>query len=338
MCVVSVVVPVFNAVKSVETSLRSVLNQSFSDWELVVVDDGSTDGTGAVLDRVAMQDTRVRVIHKRNTGSGDSRNVGMAAARGKYLCFLDSDDLLEPDALEFLVARAEHDHTQILFYNNSDVYYDNAGNVDHIEDHEGYAFDVTKNEGFKRHFLALGEARYLFTAWNKLYLREFVEQVGARFATDIKVGEDMMFTLPLYRAVMRVSSTDRSFYRYTIREGSLLHSFDPDRYREARLVYRNAEREIGQWYAPGVAVYARDFIVQSQSYIFDLFKSSEHLNRFSMLRAILRDPVLALALKCAGHMPYRGQRVFVSVVKLHNLLLLNLYIYIVLLIRYMRIY
>lgn len=336
MCMVSVICPVFNASSTVVSSLRSVLVQSFEDWELLVVDDGSTDGTAEVLDRFSLEDSRVRVIHKKNTGSGDSRNVGIEAARGKYLCFLDSDDYLEPSALEFLVGRAEQDHSQILFFNNSDIYFDNNYQVDFIEEHEGLSFKITDNDGLKKKFVRLGEARYLFISWNKFYLREFVMDVKARFDTGIRVGEDVLFTLPLYCAVRRVSSTNRTLYRYSIRNGSLLHSFYPRRYQEACYVYQQAERIIGHWYEPGVQIYALDFVVQVQLFMFELLHALGLHDRLCLLNSMMHDPIFANALRRAGRSPYRSLSVFMFVAKIRNTLLMELYLDLMLLLRFCR--
>lgn len=334
MCMVSIVVPVFNAVDSIELSLRSILCQSFSNWELVVVDDGSTDGTDLVLDRLAAEDLRIRVIHKKNTGSGDSRNIGMSMAQGKYLCFLDSDDELEPDALEYLINRAEREQCQILFYNNVDIFYDDQGHVDHMKKHDGCSFAVTDNNGFKQHFLELADSYYLFTAWNKLYLREFVEKIGARFDVNIKVGEDTVFTMFLYKDVARVSSTDCSFYRYAIRNNSLLHSFNPDRYRDAKYVYKAANRIISPWYSLGISVYARDFISQVQLYLFDVIGIRiSFIKKMRLLHYVLCDPLFKSAMKKAGRMSYRGERVFVNFAGTHSTILVFMYM---ILVKYVR--
>ncbi len=103
MPLLSVVVPAYQVVEWLEESLRSVLDQSLADLEVVVVDDGSSDGTGELADRIAAGDDRVRVVHQPNAGLGAARNAGTAAATGEFLTFADSDDLVLPGAYELLV-------------------------------------------------------------------------------------------------------------------------------------------------------------------------------------------------------------------------------------------
>ena len=99
----SIIVPVYNAAAFLNATVSSVLHQTLADWELLLVDDGSTDGvTGKLCDEIAAQDERIRSIHKPNGGAGDARNYGIDRAQGDYLVFLDSDDLLTLDALSTL--------------------------------------------------------------------------------------------------------------------------------------------------------------------------------------------------------------------------------------------
>ena len=104
---VSIIVPVYNAEHTIPRCIESILNQEYSDFELLLVNDGSTDGSGAVCDAYAARDARIRVIHKENTGVSDTRNTALDQARGTYLQFLDSDDWITPDATSSLVRAAE---------------------------------------------------------------------------------------------------------------------------------------------------------------------------------------------------------------------------------------
>ncbi len=100
--IVSVITPVYNSVSSLTKAIESVIEQTFPDWELILVDDGSSDGSETVCDRFAVSDPRIRVIHQENQGLSVARNTGLSAAAGDYLQFLDSDDWLSADALEVL--------------------------------------------------------------------------------------------------------------------------------------------------------------------------------------------------------------------------------------------
>ena len=110
---VSVIVPVYNVYPYLRDCVQSVQAQSYQNWELLLVDDGSTDGSGELCDELAVEDGRIQVFHKPNGGLSDARNHGMHHARGEYFCFLDSDDLLPENALEKLVGLCEQHRADV---------------------------------------------------------------------------------------------------------------------------------------------------------------------------------------------------------------------------------
>jgi glycosyltransferase involved in cell wall biosynthesis len=113
MCEISIIVPVYDVEKYLKKCVDSILNQTFKDFELILVDDGSPDNSGAICDQYAEKDSRVRVIHKENGGLSDARNAGIEVARGKYLGFVDSDDFVNEDMYKQL-------YTSII-ENNADL-------------------------------------------------------------------------------------------------------------------------------------------------------------------------------------------------------------------------
>lgn len=116
MPIISVIIPAYNAAGYLERSLGSLHDQTFEDWEAVCVDDGSTDGTGALLDAFAAGDPRIRVIHKANEGVSVARNTGVAQAEGRYLLFVDSDDFLHPRTMEITFSLAERDGSDLVCF------------------------------------------------------------------------------------------------------------------------------------------------------------------------------------------------------------------------------
>lgn len=121
---VSVIVPVYNAGRFVDEAVASVTAQTFADWELILVDDGSTDDSGRRCDEAAASDSRIRVIHKPNGGLSDARNAGIDAARGEWITFLDADDRLDPRALELMTAEAASTRAEVVcadFYASADA-------------------------------------------------------------------------------------------------------------------------------------------------------------------------------------------------------------------------
>ena len=103
---ISVIVPCYNVERYIHQCLESIVNQTHSNLEIICIDDGSTDNTPAIIDRVALTDTRIKVIHKSNTGYGDTMNVGLEASTGDYIGIVESDDWIEPDMYETLLRAA----------------------------------------------------------------------------------------------------------------------------------------------------------------------------------------------------------------------------------------
>ncbi len=118
---ITVAIPVYNMEETVEKAVRSVMEQTYRDFELVVVDDGSTDSTPAILDSLAAEDGRVRVIHQKNQGRAGARSTGVKNARGEYLAWLDADDWMEKEALEKLIGAIDATGAEVALCNYANV-------------------------------------------------------------------------------------------------------------------------------------------------------------------------------------------------------------------------
>lgn len=117
MCLVSVIMAVYNDESRVERAIESVKRQAFKEWELISIDDGSTDKTSIILDMQSSLDNRIKVLHlAQNGGPGKARNIGISKALGKYICFLDSDDLLKEDSLNILYKVAEETNSEEVYF------------------------------------------------------------------------------------------------------------------------------------------------------------------------------------------------------------------------------
>ena len=119
---ISIIVPVYNVEKYLEKCVRSILAQTFTDFELILVDDGSPDSSGAMCDQFAEQDQRVKVIHKENGGLSDARNAGIEIATGEYLGFVDSDDYIADDMYELLYTNIVKEDADLSICGIYDVY------------------------------------------------------------------------------------------------------------------------------------------------------------------------------------------------------------------------
>ena len=213
---VSIIVPVYNAEQYLRRCVDSILNQEYTDFELFLVNDGSTDSSGDICEEYGNKDTRVIVIQKENTGVSDSRNLALDRARGKYLQFLDSDDWITPDATRLFVRAAEEYGCDMVISDFYRVVGERLSPKGDIEE-EG----VLTREEFAAHMMENPADFYYGVLWNKLYRRDIVEEHNLRMDTDISWCEDFMFNLEYIRYAKVFYALHAPIYYYVKRKGSL---------------------------------------------------------------------------------------------------------------------
>ncbi|TGA94464.1 bifunctional glycosyltransferase family 2 protein/CDP-glycerol:glycerophosphate glycerophosphotransferase [Streptomyces sp. MZ04] len=216
----SVIVPVYKVQAYLHACLESVLHQSFTDLELIVVDDCSPDACGALIDEFAARDTRVKTVHlKENVGLGRARNAGMEHACGDYLVFLDGDDTLTPGALHAISDRLkETDEPDVLVYDYARTYWSGEtvrNQYANLLDEDGQApFRLDERPSL---------LRLLMVAWNKTYRREFIEREGFDFPPGFY--EDTPWTFPVMLSAGSISTLDRVCLHYRQRRrGNILNT------------------------------------------------------------------------------------------------------------------
>ncbi|MER7175874.1 bifunctional glycosyltransferase/CDP-glycerol:glycerophosphate glycerophosphotransferase [Streptomyces mesophilus] len=244
----SVIVPVYKVQAYLHECLFSVLEQSCTDFELIVVDDCSPDGSPAIIDEFAAADPRVRAVHlTENVGLGRARNAGMAQARGEYLIFLDSDDTLTPDSLRAISERLkETDSPDILLYDYARTYW--TGEVRRNE------FAHLLGEGGPASFQLAdrpGLLKVIMVAWNKAYRREFIEEQQLAFPPGYY--EDTPWTYPALLAAESLAVLDRVCVHYRQRRrGSILGTtsrkhFDIFDQYERVFAFLDSRPELARW-------------------------------------------------------------------------------------------
>ena len=213
---VSIIVPVYNAESTLPRCVDSILTQQYTDFELLLVDDGSTDSSGSLCDGYAAQDARVRAFHQENAGVSSARNLALDRARGTYLQFLDSDDWITADATRSLVrAAVEHRCDLVIadFYRVVGERLSRKGDID--ED------TVLTREGYAAHMMENPADFYYGVLWNKLYRREIVERHRLRMDPEISWCEDFLFNLEYIRWAERFYALQLPIYYYVKTKGSL---------------------------------------------------------------------------------------------------------------------
>jgi len=236
---VSIVVPVFNVEKYLKKCLDSLSAQTLREIEMIVVDDGSTDGSLGVALECARRDERIKVIHQENQGVSGARNAGLDAATGTYIGFADPDDWADTEMFEALYTRARQDDADFCACDYSLVYEDGVGTPNVLRLQDGklniaeYGLDKLWNE-----------KKFAAVIWNKIYRRSLIEEHRLRFESTRHVfSEDVLFNLFFLRHASVASSVGTSYYYYfQMREGSLMNSIKPEHLkRELFLVDRFAD-------------------------------------------------------------------------------------------------
>lgn len=204
---VSVIIPVYNCEKYLKRCIDSVLNQTFNDYEVILINDGSIDKSAIICDEYATRDKRIKVLHKKNQGVSSARNDGIKRSEGEWICFLDADDWWECDFLENLlkcVSKFGVDMCMVPFILE---YKDKSYNTLVFENYVGDIAEVIVGNYTSRESL-------LCTLWNKLYNRKIIIDNNILFPEGLSYAEDSIFNLTYLKYIKTIHISDKPYYHY----------------------------------------------------------------------------------------------------------------------------
>lgn len=217
MPLVSLIIPVYNAEKYLRRCLNSAAQQTFSDMEIILVNDGSTDTSLSICREFQQKDSRFLIIDKENTGVSDSRNRAISIARGEYLQFMDSDDWLTPDATEVLVQAAQKYDCDLVvadFYRVDKAVFTEK---QHIRER-----GLLTREQYAEYMMQDPADFYYGVLWNKLYRKKILDEHQICMDTELRWCEDFLFNLGFIRHAERFTAVQVPIYYYMKRKGSLV--------------------------------------------------------------------------------------------------------------------
>jgi len=225
---VSVIIPVYNTEKYLSVCIESILDQTFRDFEIICINDGSTDASGEILRHYAGLDTRVSVIDQENhgPGPGHARNTGLAHAKGKYICFVDGDDSVTPGGLMELITQMEKTDADILFF-NADVYGDGDADSRMLEKEKKYFHrdhdypEVYRGSELFASMIRNGE--YIASACTQFVKKSFLDRNGIRFLEKV-VHEDELYTFHCFAVAEKTAYLNKAFYKRRVRAQSIMTS------------------------------------------------------------------------------------------------------------------
>lgn len=200
----SIIIPVYNTEKYLEKCVDSVLTQTYTDFEIILVDDGSKDKSSIICDKYSSKDARVRVVHKTNGGVSSARNTGLDICRGEYVMFVDSDDWLDPDFCEKLMSKAEGADLVAGGY----TMVDKSGKSEYALKNRTIIFP----EQLGTNFDELYQKNFFNAPFSKIYKRDLI--VNQRFNTSVALGEDFLFNLEYLKKCLMIKVFDTVGYVY----------------------------------------------------------------------------------------------------------------------------
>ena len=249
---VSLIVPCYNAERYLEVCLSSIAAQKRPELQIILIDDGSTDATGAILDRFAKRDGRAQVCHVKNAGVSAARNRGLSLATRRRIAFADADDALEENALETLWEAAERSGADIVSANHT--YFDMR--TENRRPLEGFTPAATPAQAVRA---IIRMSRVYNNLWNKLYDARLFSG-GLRLDEGVRIGEDALLNLQLYHRARRVTHLAERTYVYRVHDASAMASISG--YSEAHQpMLRSMSRILTQ---EGIKeLYFRDFLMSA---------------------------------------------------------------------------
>lgn len=240
MCRVSVIVPIYQVEDYLPRCIDSILAQTFRDFELILVNDGTKDGCPAIMQAYADKDARIRQLHKENGGLSSARNAGLDVARGEYIAFVDSDDYIEPTLLEDTVAAADASDAELVLFNYRLV----------VEGEEQGPYLDFKDEVLDLERIGLANYFYRYwlpykhgqEAWCRLYRRSVIEEHALRYAPNKEIfAEDTLFSAMYLMHTKKIAALSKPYVFYVQRGDSLMGLAKP------RLAWRLMTLSVRLW-------------------------------------------------------------------------------------------
>jgi glycosyltransferase involved in cell wall biosynthesis len=291
MAKVSVVIPVYNVEKHLNSCIDSLINQTLNEIEIILVNDGSTDNSGTICDDYASKDKRIRVIHKENGGLSDARNTGFEIINGSFICYLDSDDWFEHNMLE--------DFYNAAIEANADIVVGGIM-IDYV--HEGYNIEknlnnmVCKDSLVTKGILECEEKGLFNPVCNKLYRSEFLRNNNITFIKDGMPAEDLLYNCEHFKRVKSLVLLDKAYYHYMRRNEETLVTKYYDNLTGKINRFINARKELYNYYRILENVGERQFnktkLVYLHLCIKNIYRKECNLtskDKISLLREIKKD-------------------------------------------------
>lgn len=330
---VSIIVPIFNVEKYLDRCVKSLISQTLTDIEIILVDDGSPDNCPEMCDEYARNESRVKVIHKTNEGLGFARNSGLEIAIGEFVAFVDSDDYVALDMYEILYTQAKKHQLYTLFcgFNRVDkknnIYpvseVDTLKIVDSLNDIQDFLLDMI---GTEPHYPV--DRKYQMSVWHAIYSRNCIEINGIRFCSEREfISEDIIFHIDYLQKVNKIGIIPDPMYYYcdNIDSFSLTKTFRKDRFERFIILYKEIGSRLLLIEADNRA--KRLLIGYTRSLIFLLNNYNiTYVEKFRIIKSISSNSIWNVIYTQFDYkkLPFYQKIIFILIKKRYNILLLIL--------------
>lgn len=295
---ISVIIPVYKVEDYLDKCVKSILDQTYSELEIVLVDDGSPDQCPEMCDSWAERDSRIKVIHKQNGGLSDARNAGLDICTGEYIAFVDSDDWIKANMYQIMMETLERENADICACNIISCYPDREVSWG------GKVYTVGNSETMLD--LLYSDSLYPVCAWNKLYRKELWD--GFRFPVG-KICEDAFTTYMLLHKAKRIVQITDALYCYRIRSESIMTSSFSHKKMDEEEAWRKNYEFIKENY-PKVYRKAYTFYLQSVNSLIHRIKPEEReqfQEEFRYLRTVMKKNMFYMLCRSTASLKYRGR-------------------------------
>lgn len=232
---VSIIVPVYNTDKYLPKTIDSILNQTYQNTEIILINDGSTDRSGIICDKYKQKDSRIKVIHKKNSGVSATRNAGIDIATGYYIQFVDSDDYLELTMTESIVGFLENE-VDLVICSYTAEFKNRKKNI--IENHICPIEGIYKKSKFLMDFGELLNKRFINPIWNKLYITDIIKKNNVKFEEGLNMGEDLLFNINYLKICDCIRTSKENLYNYVnLNTNSLTASVKKDLFVNQQMLF-----------------------------------------------------------------------------------------------------
>ena len=278
---ISIIVPVYNVEAYLERCVESILKQTYTNFELLLINDGSTDQSGALCDQLASKNENIKVFHIKNAGVSNARNIGIQHSRGEWITFIDSDDFITPDYLETLISVVDSDES--IGFSIARLHHIKNGQITELPDFSGKE-EKWSTEQTMRELLTTTRTSFFPVA--KLFKREIVSSFT--FNTDYHLAEDALFlTEVLLKTRCTSVFVDKPIYYYDHRQGSATTSVN-DHVFDTIEVYKIIISEVNRECWSYITVYDKIIFTDSSQYPTEKIKLRKWIIKH--LSEILKDP------------------------------------------------